>query len=344
MEKVKAWFLLCRPWSLTATAVPFMVFVFWKIAMAFGERRGETLFDFGWDRLGLAFVAAAALQLACNLLNTWGDNRSGVDNVPDAYVTTPQIQQGYATPHQVFLLALGFLAVTVSIGACLSFKIENGGLLVNWSLLAVGAVGVLGASNYATLLKFKYHGLGTPFVFFLMGPVFYMGIMASCLGFEFQNEPLSVHLATAMSVFFVSLPVASLVAVILFGNDMRDRLTDAAAGIKTAATVLGPRKTLLLFWVLHLFPYVHWIAATALLFAVSPADAIGWRFVSAVLVPFAVLPLSLKTVRSATADYRKNPENPYWFGYERASGKVHFLFGFLYSLAVVLALSGCPCR
>jgi 1,4-dihydroxy-2-naphthoate octaprenyltransferase len=337
MEKLKALFFLCRPWSLTATAVPFMVFVFaFVISSLFDESIPKDTMSLLWSRLGLAFIAASALQITCNLLNTWGDNKSGVDDVPGAHVTTPQIMQGYVTTRQVFILALAFLAVTVSIGLYLSFKFENGVLLVNWSLLGVGLIGVLGASNYATLLKFKYHGLGTPFVFFLMGPVFYMGIMASCVGFEFLQVPFKVHIVTALLTVVVSLPVASLVSVILFGNDMRDRLTDAAAGIKTMATILRPRRTLVLFWVLHIYPYVHYLATVSV---VSFLEDLTLTRVIAYILPFLVLPLTLKALRRSLSDYRKNPENPYWFGFERESGKIHFIFGILYSLAVALLLA-----
>jgi 1,4-dihydroxy-2-naphthoate octaprenyltransferase len=339
MEKLKAWFFLCRPWSLTATAVPFMVFVFaFAISSLFDESIPKDTMSLLWSRLGLAFIAASALQITCNLLNTWGDNKSGVDDVPGAHVTTPQIMQGYATTRQVFILALAFLAVTVSIGLYLSFKFENGVLLVNWSLLGVGLIGVLGASNYATLLKFKYHGLGTPFVFFLMGPVFYMGIMASCFGIEFLDKPLNVHISTAVYVVFISLPIASLVAVILFGNDMRDRLTDAAAGIKTAATILGLRKTLVLFKALHIYPYIHWIITICLFWGIFGERSLLKNLTSiiAFVLPFLILPLTVKALRRAQLEYNKNPENPYWFGFERESGKIHFLFGIFYSLALAL--------
>lgn len=339
MEKLKAWFFLCRPWSLTATAVPFMVFVFvFALLSLFTNHIPKDTMSLLWSRLGLAFVAASALQITCNLLNTWGDNKNGVDDVPGAHVTTPQIMQGYVTTRQVFILALAFLAVTVSIGLYLSFKFVNGVLLINWSLLGVGLIGVLGASNYATLLKFKYHGLGTPFVFFLMGPVFYMGIMASCFGFAFLDKPLNEHIFIAVYVVFISLPIASLVAVILFGNDMRDRLTDAAAGIKTAATILGLRKTLVLFKALHIYPYIHWIITICLfwvIFSREPAPKMPISIIAYVL-PFLILPLTVKALRRAQLEYNKNPENPYWFGFERESGKIHFLFGIFYSLALAL--------
>ena len=340
MKKFKALFLLCRPWSLTATAVPFMFF-FFSLFIAPFLKVGVSCGD-AYLNITLAFIAACALQIACNLLNTWGDNDSGVDNVPNAYVTTPQIMQGYVTSRQVLLLALFFLSITVTIGTYLMLGFEDGKINFNWLLFAVGVIGVLGASNYATLLRFKYHGLGTPFVFFLMGPIFYIGIFACLIPSEFFFDlPMFKKVVILFFITFISMPIASLVSVILFGNDMRDRLTDEAAGIKTLATILKPRRTLKMYWILHIYPYLHWVLTVLLVvgfvYGKNKTEYSLWEdimFFSACVLPFLALPLTVKTLKSAAADYRKNPENPYWFGYERASGKIHFIFGFLYSLSM----------
>ena len=56
------------------------------------------------------------------------------------------------------------------------------------------------------------------------------------------------------------------------------------------------------------------------------------------LLPYLCLPLTKKTLRTATRVYRENPECPKWRGLERASGGIHFVFGFLYAAAVALVV------
>jgi 1,4-dihydroxy-2-naphthoate octaprenyltransferase len=122
---------------------------------------------------------------------------------------------------------------------------------------------------------------------------------------------------------------------------MRDRLTDAAAGIKTAATILGLRKTLVLFKALHIYPYIHWIITICLFWGIFGERSLLENLTSiiAFVLPFLILPLTVKALRRAQLEYNKNPENPYWFGFERESGKIHFLFGIFYSLALALLFS-----
>ena len=274
-----------------------------------------------------ALAAGLFLQIACNLLNTWGDDRSGVDAVPGAHVSVPVLRDGLVTSNQVLAAAVACLVVTCGLGALLCFGVF-GSHVFNWPLLVVSALGFLGATNYATGLKFKHHGLGVPFVFILMGPLYFLGIWAALFGPSPDHAGLS---GNGGVVALVSLPVACLVAVILHGNDMRDMSSDRAAGIKTTATVLGPRGALILYYVLHLLPYVC-VAVPGLL----GAPFCSWALV--LLLPCLVLPLTIRTLRTATRVYRSNPANPPWSRLERASGAIHFLFGVLYALTLYLVL------
>ena len=70
----KAWFFLFRPWSYTATLVPFLV-----AAGLFGSQSAC------WGRWGIGLFCGLLFQATVNLLNTWGDERSGVDAVPGAH-------------------------------------------------------------------------------------------------------------------------------------------------------------------------------------------------------------------------------------------------------------------
>ena len=322
----KAWFLLCRPWSLTATLVPAL--------FAAGVAGADPLFS--WGRWWLALAAAMPLQIACNLLNTWGDDRSGVDAVAGTIVTTPQLRDGIVTSRQVFLAAAGCLAATCALGFPLLLFRRYGAWTPNWGVALAAAIGFLGATNYATGVKFKYHGLGVPFVFFLMGSV-------ECFGFLAASTPLLLPplgllpaygtraiLRAVAGFLFATLPVNCLVAVIMHGNDMRDIPTDTTAGIVTTASRLGPRRALALYRVLHLVPHLCCLGMCAAALPTQGAHALRW------LLPLLALPLTARTLLTAGRVYRAAPLGPPWRGLERASGGIHLAFGVLYALALAL--------
>ena len=315
--------MLFRPWSYTATVVPFLV-------VAGLSSVGIAI---TWWRWWLALAAALPLQAACNLLNTWGDERSGVDDVPGAIRTTPQVHEGRVSMRAVLAAAIGCVVVSGLLAVPLFFvrfafegEFPEVYVLFNWPLLVVALIGLFGACNYATGVKFKYRGLGVPFVFFLMGTIEMAGVVcASCLdglgGFAW------------LAILLVSLPVNCLVAVIMHGNDMRDIPSDRAAGIRTVASALGPLGALLLYYALHLLPYAL-VTFCCRLFAMCRLAFFPQAYW--LLLPLAAFPLTMRTLITATRVYCSCPENPPWRKLERASGGIHFVFGVLYALALSL--------
>jgi 1,4-dihydroxy-2-naphthoate octaprenyltransferase len=118
----------------------------------------------------------------------------------------------------------------------------------------------------------------------------------------------------------ISLPVASLVCVIMHGNDMRDIPTDRAAGIRTPATMLEAKGSLVLYCFCHLLPY----AVCAWLIC---------RHGRIFLLPFMAFPLTRRTLATAIKVWLANPHSPSWLRLERASGAIHLAFGILYAVA-----------
>lgn len=327
------WFLLFRPWSYTATLVPFLV----AAALVAGCGMADCA---AWQRWGLGLLAGLLFQATVNLLNTWGDERSGVDDAPGAIRTTPQVHDGKVSMRSLLVVALACLALAVTIGVALCFYVVRPGQSERgfcWTLLAAGIAGALGSVNYSTGIKFKYRGLGVHFVSFLMGPLEILvavAVMAPqeadrIVGAVFASVPAHpLHAFAPLACFLLlSLPVALLVGVIMHGNDMRDIPSDRAAGIVTLASRLGPRRALRYYNFCHVSPYV--LAAAAALI-----DG-GWFF----LPTFLALPLSVRTMREAARTYRENPESPKWRGLERASGRVHLVFGVMYAAAWFMAFN-----
>ena len=300
--KTKAWFLIFRPWSFTATVIPFL------IALALVPP------THGIARWWIGLASGFLFQATVNLLNTWGDERSGVDRVPGAICTTPQIQEGLISMRALLTVALLCAATAAALGTALCLYQEGGEWRVSFPLLAAGFIGLLGSTNYSTGIKFKYRGLGVPFVAFLMGPLEIF--VAICI----LRPADATSLMTPLNAL-LSLPAAALVCIIMHGNDMRDIPTDRLAGIKTVATILGPRGALTLYWTCHLLPYL------------ICAMMIG-RYGTMFLLPFMVLPLTRRTLTAATRTYLECPDNPQWRRLERASGGIYTIFGILYAIAI----------
>ena len=304
---LKAWALLFRPWSYTATLIPFLVGA--AIAPA----------SHGYARWWCGLAAGMLFQATVNLLNTWGDERSGVDDAPGAIRTTPQVHDGIVSMRALFAAALICAAGATMMGVSLCLYRDGGGWRICWPLLAAGFVGFLGATNYSTGVKFKYRGLGVPFVAFLMGPLEIF--VAVCLLRPGDAiEYISPSFLTP-PFLLLTLPVAALVCIIMHGNDMRDISSDRAAGIRTVATTLGPKGALVLYWICHLLPYL------------VCAALICW-FGRMFLLPFMALPLTRRTLTAATRTYFEQPDHPPWMRLERASGAIHLIFGVLYSVAL----------
>ena len=245
----------------------------------------------------LAFLSALGFQAAANLLNTWGDYHSGVDLVPGTHVTTPQLTDGRLKPAHVLAMAAAALAMAVSLGIIAAIKSAPDGALVNIRLIAIGVIGAIGAVNYSTLFTFKYYGLGVPLVSILMGVLLPLAAI-------FTINPM------ADLSLLPTIPLALLIGVIMHGNDMRDMRSDRAARIKTFALILGEHGALGYYVFAHLAAYI----------AAFIASAIPQAFAL-----LAILPISIATIMRAIRD------RPNWFGLERQSGAILFLFSVIYA-------------
>ncbi len=247
--RMKTWLITMRIWSLTATTMP----------VALGAVLARQDGHFSWLLVGLMLVCGWSLQLATNLLNTYGDGVAGVDNdKPPCPIPLPVVRRaGY------ILLVVGNALAAVILW------------LSTWKLLFFALVGIFGAACYTTKL-FKYAGLGVPGVFLLTGPV----------------QVLAAYYALTQDIslkaFLLSLPVGCLVAAILHGNDLRDIASDRAAKIKTFSLLTGERFAFGLYVFLNLTPYV---LMGILMVLYSP--------IYAFLPPFLALPMAVALSRDA---------------------------------------------
>ena len=320
---MKHWILVCSPWSFVATLVPF------ALAAGVGVRIGGG----HWGHWALGLFAGVLFQATTNLLNVWGDESSGVDGVPGAVRTTPQVHDGLVSLRTVLTAAIACASIAVVTGLALCFHRADGVWRFNAPLLVAGMIGFLGATNYTTLARFKYHGLGVPFVSFLMGPL-EIFVAFSLLHPAPAREALSALAdpAFALAALLLVLPPAALVGGVMHGNDMRDIPTDRAAGIVTLASRLGRKGALLYYLACHTLPHCVALCWAALILRCGNGATFAWA-----LLPLLAMPLSIGTMRDAVREYRNDPQRPAWLALERDSGRVHLVFGLLYALSFALS-------
>lgn len=303
-----SWFWLLRPWSYAATLVPFLLGA--GLCSGIGPAK--------WANWSVGLLSGLFLQATVNLLNTWGDERSGVDSAPGAFRSTPQVHDGLVSMRGVFAAAASCAGLGAVLGVAACFYRDGGAWRFNLPLLAVGVLGALGATNYSTGLRLKYRGFGVALSAVMMGV---LEPWAAILLLVPRVFDVTVSPRGAPMLLVVFAPVALLIGAVMHGNDMRDIASDRAAGIRTVATMLGPLWSLRLFVAMHAFAY-------ALPLAISVLES-RW-----LLLPLAAAPISAFALAKARLVYGECPENPKWRGLERATGAVLLVFGVLYSLSI----------
>ena len=290
-----SWFGALRLWSLTASTVPVLL----GAALAAGDGR------FSWTMLALTLPSGWLLQIGTNLLNTYGDFRTGVDTAA-RLPTAPQLVTGALTPRAVFAAGVAALLLAAGLGVAAA-------ALSDWRLLLFAAAGVAGAAGYTTGMRYKYLGLGVPLVFLLMG-VLMVGASYFAQAGALTWKPI-----------IASLPVSCLVAAILHGNDLRDVATDRTAAIRTTTLLVGEPAARALFYALHVVPHLVMIAGV--LAGLFPAWA---------LLTLLALPLTAGAVRTCAAGFAGRAPGGI-AKLEGMSAGTHFVFGALLILGLLLA-------
>ena len=254
---------------LSATAVPVL------LGIAVAARGGA--FD-PWLAL-LTVVGAAFAHLAINVSNDIFDTLSGAD---EANVTPTPFSGG----SRILLYDLLTLRQLIALDATLFAGAAAIGLVLVWAtgsatLLAIGLAGIaLGLAYTAPPLKLVYRGLGEIAVALGFGPIMLLG------AYVVQTGSLSWEAAIA------SIPVAILVALILYVNEIPDRPGDAAAGKRTLPVRLSSDAVTGIY-----------LGAAALAFAVVVAGVGIGLFPVAALLALLPVPLAWQVYRGIRQFY-----------------------------------------
>jgi 1,4-dihydroxy-2-naphthoate octaprenyltransferase len=203
---------------LTATVVPVLLGI--AIAASHGS--------FDLVAALLTVVGACFVQLGLNVANDVFDTIQGAD---DANVTPTQFSGG-SRVIQYGLVSLRSMATLATVCYIVAGVI---GLILmathgSTALLVIGVVGFIVSIGYtAPPLKFVYRGLGEIAVAVGFGPLMLLGAYVVQTGGALAWEP-----------FVASIPVALLVALILYVNEIPDRRGDAHAGKRTLPVRVSP--------------------------------------------------------------------------------------------------------
>ena len=225
----------------------------------------------GYFSLFPALAAAAGallLQIFSNFGNDYFDFAKGADT-SERLGPTRVMAAGLLSPRAMRRGMVLVVALAVLDGVYLV-------LVGGWPILAVGLASLVAAVLYTGgPFPYGYHGLGDLFVF-----VFF-GLVAVAGTFFVQAGTLAVE------VLVVAAAVGALVTAILVVNNLRDIATDARAGKRTLAVLIGARNTRLQYVVLlvlaYAAPFVLWF---------------GFERGAAILLPLLSLPLAVIRARS----------------------------------------------
>jgi 1,4-dihydroxy-2-naphthoate octaprenyltransferase len=260
----------------------------------------------------LTVVGASFVQLAINVSNDVFDTAQGAD---DANVTPTKfsggsrvIQYGLVSFRQMATLALGFYVAAAAIGLVLL------ALRGSPALLVIGVAGfVVGLGYTAPPLKLVYRGLGEIAVAVGFGPLMLLGAYVVQTGGALSWEP-----------FVASIPIAVLIALVLYVNEIPDRRGDARAGKRTLPVRFSREAVV-----------TGYRLAIALAYGVLVAGVVAGLLPIPALVVLLTVPLALQVGRNLTPYY----DNPY--GLMAVMGvniRLHLYAGLLLAAAYVVVL------
>ena len=259
------WWSAVRPVTLVASVAPVIA----GTAVAINESGTRW-----WAGLG-ALVVALAMQLGVNFANDYSDFVRGADKQRVGPVRASS--SGVVKPEHVRLAAGAAFGVAALGGLALSFAID-------WRLIFVGAASILAGWLYTGGPRpYGYLGLGEVFVFVFFGLVATVGTVYV----ETSTIP-------ALAVL-VGAGIGFLACAILVLNNLRDIETDAAAGKRTLATLIGRARTRILLLALVAAAFAVPIAALAMQLA---DEAV---LVALLAIPLASMPVYIAFRRTSAS-------------------------------------------
>jgi 1,4-dihydroxy-2-naphthoate polyprenyltransferase len=256
---MRDWIEAARPRTLPAAVAP--VLVGSGLAAHDGVYRNDSFL--------LALVGALAIQVAANFANDVSDAGRGADG-PDRVGPTRMVATGRTSPRRMWAATVVSVFVAAAAGVGLT-------LIAGWPILVIGLASIAAMLTYVGgPLPYGYRAQGEVAVFVFFGLVATVGTRFAHGG---SNPGLDAWLLGAV--------MGALAAAILVANNLRDIDTDARAGKRTLAVVVGRDRTRLVYaWLMYGSFVVIGGAALARLTPILTGLAALWA-------PFAVRPVAV---------------------------------------------------
>ncbi|WP_436903426.1 1,4-dihydroxy-2-naphthoate polyprenyltransferase [Halovenus halobia] len=281
----RAWLMAARPQTLPAGGAPVVL----GVALAAADGVFAPLPALA------ALVGALLIQIGTNFANDYYDAVNGADT-DDREGFTRVTAGGLIDPPAVkrAMIATYVLAVVVGL-----YLVALGGL----PILVVGVSSIVAGLLYTGgPYPYGYYGLGDLFVFVYFGLVAVVGTYyvqaVSALGVEPFVTGLPAGTVTPESVL-VGAAAGALATCILVVNNIRDRETDAKAGKRTLAVLLGYRLS-----------RVEFCGLVAIAYAVPVVLWLGFDYAATVVAPLASVPIALSVARVVLTERNGDALNP----------------------------------
>jgi 1,4-dihydroxy-2-naphthoate polyprenyltransferase len=261
----------------------------------------------------LTVLAGSFIHLALNTANDVFDTLSGAD---PANTTPTQFSGGSRVVHYglvrmrtMIAISVGFYLAGIALGLYLAARTDF------WPLFWLGAAGVAISVFYtAPPFRLVHRGVGEFAVALGFGPVMLLG------AYFVQAERFSFE------AVYLSIPVAILIALVLYVNEIPDRSGDAAAGKRTLPVRLSKEAVIR--------GYDWAVIAT---YALIAAGAVAGILPRPTIIALATIPLAVGVSRALRQDY----DAPYalMFSAMGTNIKLHLYTGLLLFAGYLIAIA-----
>jgi 1,4-dihydroxy-2-naphthoate polyprenyltransferase len=295
---------------LRATRLPFLTATLVPVILGMAAAALGGSFDL-WLAV-LTFFGGAFVHLGLNVANDVFDTMSGADQ---ANTTPTQFSGGSRVIHYglmklrtMALMSAGFYLAGIAIGLYLA---ATRGF---WPLFWLGAAGVAISIAYtAPPFRLVHRGVGEIAVALGFGPIMLLGayyVQAQ----RYDLEPV-----------LLSIPVAILIAMVLYVNEVPDRAGDAAAGKRTLPVRLSKDAVIRIYEV-----------ALAVTYASIAVFSVTGLIARPAIIALATIPLAMRCVRGLRRDY----DDPYalMFSTMGKNIQLHLYTGLLLFVGYVIAI------
>ena len=286
------WMMAARPATLLASVAPVLI----GSASAWADGVFAPL------PFVIVLVAALAIQVGVNFANDLADAAKGADTearigpqraVASGVISASDMRRG-------MIIAFGVAAL-------------GGTYLIwyaGWPILVIGIVSIIAALGYTNgPIPYGYYGLGEVFVFIFFG-------LVATVGTRYVFSP-----SIPAAVWVGGVVMGLLAAAILEANNIRDIGTDAIAGKRTLAVILGRQRARKLYAATLVAAFITIIFSVILGFLPTMG-----------LIALIAAPLSVPLIQTVF----RETAGPPLIGVLKGTARVQLLTGVLLSLSIVL--------